>query len=205
MILRKMAAASLSWNRLKLRHGRLGDGSLGMHVSLFLAVRGSVFEQCLTCVDSIYQLGIAWGVCAQYLIQYAAVRFSHRHKDFSDRQDFALRLSFGIQLVPGITFLLGLLILPHSPRCYAMHGLWGSAVGLIADIHAKGDMNHPEVMAQYREMDEELRIERERGSPSFRMLLRKPLAKRLLLGMSVQAWSQLCGINIMMCLSATRL
>ncbi|KAL9484124.1 hypothetical protein ACSS6W_002913 [Trichoderma asperelloides] len=174
----------------------IGAGVISAIVPVYLAevapwkTRGRII--------GIYQLGIAWGVCAQYLIQYAAVRFSHRHKDFSDRQDFALRLSFGIQLVPGITFLLGLLILPHSPRCYAMHGLWGSAVGLIADIHAKGDMNHPEVMAQYREMDEELRIERERGSPSFRMLLRKPLAKRLLLGMSVQAWSQLCGINIMM-------
>lgn len=176
-----------------------------MQASLFLAVRTSVFEQCLTCVDSFYQLGIAWGISAQYLVQYAAVKFSTGHKNFSARQDFALRLSFGIQLVPGIVFLLLLLILPSSPRLYATQGLWGSAIGMIADIHAKGDLNHPEVIAQYREMDEEIRIGREKGNPSFRMLLQWPLIKRLVLGMSIQAWSQLCGESLMMCLSASRL
>lgn len=188
-----------------MRHGRFGDESLGMQVSLSTMVRTSVFEQCLTCVNSIYQVGIAWGISAQYLIQYVAVRFSHGHKDFPDRQDFALRLSFGIQLIPGVVFLACLIFLPESPRLYAIYGLWGSAISLIADIHAKGDLSHPEVLAQYREMDEEIRIERERGSPSFRMLLRKPLAKRLILGMSMQAWSQLCGLNIMMRLSAMHL
>lgn len=177
---------------------------------IFLAMRRSVFDQSLTCVDNrFYQLGIAWGISAQYLIQYAAMRFSNHHKSLSDRQDFALRLSFGMQLVPGVAFSLGLLVLPHSPRSYGTYGLWGSAIGMIADLHAKGDVNHPEVMAQYREMSEEIRIERETSVPSpsssFRMLLRKPLAKRLFLGMSIQAWSQLCGIHLMMCMSAARL
>ncbi|KAL6898890.1 sugar transporter domain-containing protein [Trichoderma evansii] len=174
----------------------VGAGAISAIVPVYLAeiapwkIRGRII--------GIYQLGIAWGISAQYLIQYAAVRLSRSNKDYSDREDFALRLSFGMQLVPGIVLLSCLVLLPESPRLYAIYGLWGSAIGMIADIHAKGDLSHPEVLAQYREIDEEIRIERERGSPSFRMLLRKPLVKRLILGMSIQAWSQLCGVNLMM-------
>jgi hypothetical protein len=150
-------------------------------------------------------LGIAWGIAAQYLIQYTAVKFSNHHKSVSDRQEFALRLSYGIQLLCGVVFFLGLLVLPHSPHLYTCHGLLGSALGRVADLHAKGNVHQPEVIAQCREMAEEIRVEREKNVAAFRTLLRRPLAKRLFLGMGIQAWSQLCGMNIMMCMSATRL
>ncbi|KAL7970057.1 sugar transporter domain-containing protein [Trichoderma sp. SZMC 28014] len=145
-----------------------------------------------------YQFGIAWGISAQYLIQYAAMKRLKQHKSVSDRQEFALRLSYGIQLLSGVLFFFGLLVLPHSPRTFTSHGLLGSAIGMIADLHAKGDVNQPEVIAQSQEMTEEIRIEREKNPPAFRTLLRRPLARRLFLGMSIQAWSQLCGINVMM-------
>ncbi|KAK1248277.1 hypothetical protein MKX08_006497 [Trichoderma sp. CBMAI-0020] len=155
------------------------------------------WEQSLTCVDRFYQLGIAWGICAQYLIQYAAMKLSNHHKSVSDRQQFALRLLYGIQLLSGVVFFFGLLVLPHSPRLYTSYGLLGSALGMAADLHAKGNVHQPEVIAQCREMAEEIRIEREKNPPAFRTLLRRPLARRLFLGMSVQAWSQLCGMNMM--------
>ncbi|PNP45260.1 hypothetical protein TGAMA5MH_02983 [Trichoderma gamsii] len=69
---------------------------------------------------------------------------------------------------------------------------------MVADLHAKGDVHQPEVIAQCREMAEEIRIEREKNVSASCTLLRKPLARRLFLGMSIQAWSQLSGINIMM-------
>lgn len=128
-----------------------------------------------------------------------------QHESVSDRQELVLRLSYGIQLLFGVLFFFGLLILPHSPRTYASHGLWESAIDMAADLHAKGDVDQPEVIAQCHETTEEIWIEREQNPPAFRTLLRRPLAKRLFLGMSIQAWSQLCGINIMMCMSATRL
>ncbi|UKZ67061.1 uncharacterized protein TrAtP1_008224 [Trichoderma atroviride] len=144
-----------------------------------------------------YQLGIAWGISTQYLIQYAAMKFSNHHKSVSHRQGLAFRLSYGIQLLSAVVLLLGLLVLPHSPRLYTTYDLLGSALGMTADLHAKGNVHQPEVIAQCREMVEEIRIEREKNFPEFRTLLRRPLAKRLFLGMSVQAWSQLCGMNIM--------
>ncbi|KAL7923298.1 sugar transporter domain-containing protein [Trichoderma austrokoningii] len=149
-------------------------------------------------IIGFYQLGIVWGFCAQYLIQYAAMKLSNPHKSVPDRQNFALQLSFGVQLVPGALFFLGIILLPHSPRLYTTFGALGSAISTIAQLHAKGDVNHAKVMAQCREMTEEIRIERERGLPSLHVLLRRPLAKRLCLGVSIQAWSQLCGIDIMM-------
>lgn len=133
------------------------------------------------------------------------MKFSDHHKSISDQQRFALRLSYGIQLLFGFLFLLGLIVLPHSPRLFTTNDLLGSALGMVADLHAKGDVHQPEVIAQCREMAEEIRIEREKNVSASCTLLRKPLARRLFLGMSIQAWSQLSGINIMMCMSATSL
>jgi hypothetical protein len=168
-------------------------------------MRTTGFKQNLTPVYRIFPLGITWGISAQYLIQYAALRFSNHHKSFPDQREYILRLSFGIQLLFGLVFLIGLLLLPQSPRSYTSYGLLGSAIGLIADLHARGDVSHPEVVAQCREMNEEIQIEREKSVPALYMFLRRPLAKRFSLGMSVQAWSQLSGISIMMCTSAMRL
>ena len=72
------------------------------------------------------------------------------------------------------------------------------SIQVLADLHAGGDIEHPKVLAEYQEIEEALRFEREEAKSSFRALIDKKMRGRVLLGMSIQMWSQLCGINIMM-------
>jgi hypothetical protein len=59
-------------------------------------------------------------------------------------------------------------------------------------------MNHPKVLAEYKEIEDVLRFEREQAETSFGALMKPRIVKRVVLGMSIQMWSQLCGMNIMM-------
>ncbi|KAL7797410.1 high-affinity glucose transporter [Trichoderma ceciliae] len=160
-------------------------------------IRGRVIS--FFTLASLQQWGITWGILIQYLIQYGAVKLIDSDSNSLHPQDSAFRISFGVQIVPGLLLFIALFFLPQSPRYYATEDLWGASVQLLADLHGNGDMRHPQVLAQYREIEDDLRAERENGEASFRMLLfQKHLRRRLALGMSVQAWSQLCGVNIMM-------
>lgn len=68
----------------------------------------------------------------------------------------------------------------------------------MADLHGGGDVNHPKVLAEYQEIEEALRFDREEAISSYRQLVEPRMLRRVLLGMSIQGWSQLCGMNIMM-------
>ena len=59
-------------------------------------------------------------------------------------------------------------------------------------------MNHPKVLAEYQEIEEALRFERDEAVSSYKQLVEPRMLKRVLLGMSIQMWSQLSGMNVMM-------
>ncbi|KAH6606143.1 High-affinity glucose transporter [Trichoderma cornu-damae] len=149
-------------------------------------------------VISFQQWAITWGILIQYFIQYAAVRLFDGRAGVLNPQVFALRLSFGVQIVPGVLLFAALFFFPQSPRYLAARDLWHTAMQLLADLHGGGDVRHDHVLAEYMEIEEDLRAQRRNGKITFKMLFRKPLRRRIALGMSVQAWSQLCGMNIMM-------
>lgn len=69
----------------------------------------------------------------------------------------------------------------------------------LASLHGNGDINHPKVLAEYKEIEEALRFEREEAISSYSALVEPRMLKRVILGMSIQMWSQLCGMNIMVC------
>ena len=52
-------------------------------------------------------------------------------------------------------------------------------------------MNHPKVLAEYKEIEDALRFERETVETSFAALVKPRIVKRVILGMSIQMWSQL--------------
>lgn len=54
------------------------------------------------------------------------------------------------------------------------------------------------MLAEYQEIEEALRFEREQAISSYRQLAEPRMLKRVVLGMSIQMWSQLCGMNVMM-------
>jgi hypothetical protein len=87
---------------------------------------------------------------------------------------------------------------PFSPRWLASKDRWEEALTVLANLHGGGDINHPAVLAEYKEIEEALRFEREQAETSFGALIKPRIVKRVILGMSIQMWSQLCGMNIMM-------
>lgn len=65
----------------------------------------------------------------------------------------------------------------------------------LANLHGNGDLQHPKVLAEFKEIQDALQFEREHVVSSYRALVEPKMFKRVILGMSVQMWSQLCGMN----------
>jgi len=101
-------------------------------------------------------------------------------------------------MVPGFILFFGMFFLPRSPRWLASKDRWDEAIQVLANLHGKGDINNPKVLAEYQEIEEALRFEREEAVSSYKALVEPRMLKRVILGMSIQMWSQLCGMNIMM-------
>ncbi|KAK8113055.1 MFS general substrate transporter [Apiospora sp. TS-2023a] len=133
-------------------------------------------------VVSLQQWAITWGILIQYFIQYGAAQVGGGPDD-PNQPEAAFRIPWGVQMVPAFILLIGLFFFPYSPRWLATKDRWEEAI---------------QVLAEYQEIEDALRFEREEATSSFRALVKPRIFKRVLLGMSVQMWSQLCGMNIMM-------
>ncbi|KAI0191891.1 general substrate transporter [Astrocystis sublimbata] len=148
-------------------------------------------------VVSFQQWAITWGILIQYFIQYGAAQIGGGPND-PNQPPAAFRIPWGIQIVPALVLFIGMFFCPYSPRWLASKDRWDETLQVLAMLHGNGDDTHPKVLAQYREIQRALRFEREEASSSFKALVQPRIFKRVILGMSIQMWSQLCGMNIMM-------
>lgn len=148
-------------------------------------------------VVSLQQWAITWGILIQYFIQYGA-SFTGGGSTNPNQGTAAFRIPWGVQMVPAAILLAGMFFFPKSPRWLASKDRWEEALRVLASLHGHGDVNHPKVLAEYQEIEEALRFEREEAVSSFSALVEPRMLKRVILGMSIQMWSQLCGMNVMM-------
>jgi len=148
-------------------------------------------------VVSLQQWAITWGILIQYFIQYGASFVDGGAKN-PNQGTAAFRIPWGIQMVPAFILLVGMFFFPKSPRWLASKDRWDEAHKTLALLHGNGDLNNPKVLAEYREIEEAIQFEREQAVTSFKALVAPRMFKRVILGMSIQMWSQLCGMNIMM-------
>lgn len=148
-------------------------------------------------VVSLQQWAITWGILIQYFIQYGASWVGGGPNN-PNQPTSAFRIPWGVQIVPAVILFFGMFFLPKSPRWLASKDRWEEAIQVMADLHGGGDVDHPKVLAEYKEIEEALRFERDEAVSSYRQLVEPRMLKRVLLGMSIQMWSQLCGMNIMM-------
>lgn len=72
------------------------------------------------------------------------------------------------------------------------------ALQILSDLHGRGDTNASLVQLEYHEIRNQVEYERREGAKSFLDLLAPGIFRRVALGMSLQAWSQLSGMNVMM-------
>lgn len=143
-------------------------------------------------IVSLQQWAITWGILIQYFIQYGAAQVGGGPND-PNQPESAFRIPWGVQMVPAFILLVGLFFFPYSPRWLASKDRWEEAIKVLANLHGKGDVNHPKVLAEYQEIEDALRFEREEALSSFKALTQPRIFRRVLLGMSIQMWSQLCG------------
>lgn len=148
-------------------------------------------------VVSLQQWAITWGILIGFFIQYGAAHGVDGGPDNPNQSTAAFRIPWGIQMVPALILFSGLFFFPHSPRWLATRDRWDECLETLAVLHGEGDMRSPRVMAQYREIEEALRREK-RGEIGWKALTQKGMMKRTVFGIWIQAWSQLCGMNIMM-------
>ncbi|KAF2712668.1 high affinity glucose transporter [Pleomassaria siparia CBS 279.74] len=148
-------------------------------------------------VVSLQQWAITWGILIQYFIQLGASNVDGGPKD-PNQGTSSFRIPWGIQMVPGFILLVGMFFFPNSPRWLASKDRWEESLQTLAHLHGGGDVNHPKVLAEYQQIQDALTFEREHASTSYAALVEPKILKRVVLGMSIQMWSQLCGMNIMM-------
>ena len=165
-------------------------------------------------VVSLQQWAITWGILIQFFIQYGCsfgkstkyrlVPEARTNENLvgggpnnPTQSTAAFRIPWAVQITPAVILFIGLFWFPKSPRWLASKDRWDEALKVLADLHGNGDINHPKVLAEYTEIEEQLRFEREEQVSNFRELLKPKIAKRVFLGMSVQMWSQLSGMNVL--------
>ncbi|KAH7023138.1 general substrate transporter [Ilyonectria destructans] len=108
----------------------------------------------------------------------------------------SFRTAWGTQFIPCVFLMLGLPLLPRSPRWLAKIGRDQEAIQTLADIQAGGDIHDALVVAEWREISETLANERESGK-GWRKFIKNGMWKRTMAGLSVQTWQQLSGANVM--------
>jgi len=140
-------------------------------------------------VVSLQQWAITWGILIQFFIQYGAAQVGSGPDD-PNQPTSAFRIPWGIQMVPAVILFIGLFFFPYSPRWLASKDRWDESIRVLAALHGGGDVNHPKVLAEYKEIEEALRFEREEAISSFKALVRPRIFRRVVLGMSIQMWSQ---------------
>ena len=100
--------------------------------------------------------------------------------------------------VPAIILGLGMFAFPESPRWLIDHGREEEALEVLADLHGGGDPNNEFVQLEYEEIKAQVHFEKSEGAKSYLDLLKPGIFRRVTLGCSLQMWSQLSGMNIMM-------
>ncbi|KAI9794648.1 MAG: hypothetical protein M1833_000337 [Piccolia ochrophora] len=92
--------------------------------------------------------------------------------------------------------MAGLPFLPRSPRWLAKVGRIEEATLILAKIQAGGNVDDPHVVAEWEEITTVLAAERQ-ARKGWRKFFYDGMWRRTLAGMSVQAWQQLSGANVM--------
>ncbi|KAI8393991.1 general substrate transporter [Radiomyces spectabilis] len=143
---------------------------------------------------SIQQFAITLGICISFWIAYGVS---------SDVEGLTWRLGFGIQLIPTLILLLGMIAMPQSPRFSVSKNKPKEALETLARLRGDGSTDHPDVLMEYAEICQNNKFERRlygHMSAYRRLFAAGPEnnRRRLLLGISIQIFQQLTGINVIL-------
>ncbi|KAF5345731.1 hypothetical protein D9757_013301 [Collybiopsis confluens] len=138
---------------------------------------------------SLQQWSITWGILIQYFIQFGSSYINGVA---------SFRLPWGLQMIPAIILFFGMIFFPESPRWLMDHNRDEEALEILADVHGGGDKNDELVRLEFEEIKQQVIFEQSEGAKSYLDLLKGNIPRRVFLGSSLQMWSQLSGMNVMM-------
>ncbi|BAE58641.1 general substrate transporter [Aspergillus flavus] len=144
----------------------------------------------------VQQWAITWGILIMFYISYGC-------SYIGDRSAFgystaAWRIPWGLQMIPAVFLFLGMMILPESPRWLARKDRWEECQTILAKVHCKGDMSHPFVALEMQDIREMCDFERQFKNVTYFDLFKPRMLNRTIIGLFMQIWSQLTGMNVMM-------
>ncbi|KAI9494558.1 general substrate transporter [Zychaea mexicana] len=143
-------------------------------------------------IVAVQQWSITWGIMISFWIQYGSQFLT------GESYTAAFRIPWAIQAVPALVLLSGMWAFPHSPRWLADKGRMDEAIQVLADIHGDGDVNHERVQLEIQEIEVVIKFDREQASHRYADILKPQYAYRASLGVFLQIWQQLTGMNIIM-------
>lgn len=183
---------SLFWIIAARLIGGIGVGVASNVVPLYIseiapaAIRGRL----VTC----YQLAITMGILAAYLTNAGLLNFSLGHQGMMDTGWFHLlyvkevwRGMFSIGALPAILFLIGLLLIPESPRWLILQGHRKEALSILTKISENETESEKDVAYIHQNLSGE--------KGTYKELLAPGMRKALLIGLLLPFLSQFSGIN----------
>lgn len=135
------------------------------------------------------QWAITWGILLQFFVQFGCSYINGIA---------SIRIPWALQTIPAIILSIGMMWFPESPRWLLDNGQDDRALEILADVHGKGDANHELVVLEYNEIRNQIEFEKQFGAKRWSELFEGGVFRRVVLGVSLQAWSQLTGMNVMM-------
>lgn len=161
----------------------LGVGLLSATIPLYQSetapkwIRGTIV--------GAYQLAITIGLLLAAIVNNAT-------KDRDDTGSY--RIPVAVQFAWAIILVVGMLVLPETPRFLIKKDRFEDATKALARLR-RTDVNDPDLVAELAEIQANHEFEMSLGTASYLEILRGSIGKRLATGCAVQGLQQLAGVN----------
>jgi MFS transporter, SP family, sugar:H+ symporter len=104
------------------------------------------------------------------------------------------RIPIAVQFLWAIILVVGMLILPETPRFLIKQGKHDRAAKSLSRLR-RLDVDHPALIEELAEIEANHEYEMSIGSASYLSCFKAPIRKRLFTGCALQALQQLTGVN----------
>ena len=169
---------SLSWVMFSRLLGGIGIGIASNVVPLYISeiapakIRGRLV--------TFYQFALTFGILVAYLSNAGLVHYAINFTSGDLFQHEIWRVMFGVGAIPALFFLIGLLVVPESPRWLIQNGRVAEGKDIISRISG-ADAGSMELTPQ--------------KEGSYKELFAPGMRKALLIGVLLPLFSQFSGIN----------
>ncbi|KAI8327818.1 hypothetical protein BC941DRAFT_446270 [Chlamydoabsidia padenii] len=139
---------------------------------------------------TLYQVGSTMGMSISYWISYGTYRNQPSH--------ISWMLPIAFQLVPGGLLLLGLHLIPESPRWLIYRNRYDEALSIMAMLRSEGDKDNLDLQMEFTGVQQDVWFDKRYTQKSFLALWSTGTENNLtrtLLGMGIHIFTQLSGIN----------